>query len=165
MRSEIPKIEYDLINQSNFSKEDGMHLAYFLEKQGRVRGNLLSKIDRCKIVCFASSSGERIGVGAIKKKTSEDFNYAELPELAQKFDWELGYFYTENEFTGLGIGKGIASRLIKAFGEGNLMASTEFENNPSMDRILVSNGFKLFGKSWTSRMTGNKLGLYLKMNE
>lgn len=159
------EVEYRIIHQDLFTEIERNILAEFLIKQGRVLGDSYQKLDRCKWLCFAIVGGKKIAVGAIKQKTPIDFELAELPELSKSFEWELGYFFTEKGFEGQGIAKEIASKLISTFGDGNLMASTEFEANPAMDKILTSNGFVRRGESWVSRTTGNNLGLYLKLNE
>lgn len=159
------EVEYRVIYQNSFTEIGRSLLAEFLIKQGRVQGDPYLKLDRCKWLCFALVGGQNIAVGAIKQKTPSDFELAELPELSRSFDWELGYFFTDPGYEGRGIAKTIASNLVEAYGEGNLMASTEFEVNPAMDKILMSHGFVRKGESWESIKTGNKLGLYLKLNE
>jgi hypothetical protein len=135
-----------------------------LEQQGKVKGDLDQKIDRCKLICIADIENDVAAIGAIKQKTELDFSpeKADLTRLASDFEWELGYFYTQENYVSRGIASTIAKLLIKEYGEGNLMASTEITTNPAMVNILEKNGFRLFGKPWKSSIHENYLGLYLK---
>jgi RimJ/RimL family protein N-acetyltransferase len=85
-----------------------------------------------------------------------------MPDLSNEFDWELGYLFTDSEYTERGIASNVARLLIETYGQGNLMASTEIAANPAMVRIVESHGFRLFGKPWTSGIQGKYLGLFLK---
>ncbi len=102
--------------------------------------------------------------GAIKEKTISVFEpgKADVPELSDAFEWELGYFYTEKEFQRCGIASKLNEILISDFGQGNLMATTEISENPAVTKILDKNGFKQVGNTWKSIMHDNKLGLFLK---
>ena len=110
------------------------------------------------------ADGAAVAIGGIKKKTDSDFSEgkAGVPDLAEAFDWELGYLYTEAEQCGRGIASTITRLLVDAYGHGNLMASTEIAANPAMVRILEKLGFRLYGKPWKSSIHDNYLGLFLK---
>ena len=116
------------------------------------------------MICIANLENDIVAIGAIKRKTQSDFSpeKAGLQELSSDFEWELGYFYTQEKYVGQGIASMIAKLLIEEFGEGNLMASTEITANPAMVNILQKNGFRLFGKPWKSGIHENDLGLFLK---
>ena len=88
-----------------------------------------------------------------------------MPELIGEFEWELGYLYTDKDYGGRGIASAITKSLINSYGDGNLMASTEITANPGMVKILESNGFRKFGKSWKSNIHANFIGLFLKRND
>lgn len=135
-----------------------------LRKQGKVKGDLATKADRCKLVCIAKVDGTVIATGGIKPKTASDFTSekAGVPDLSSEFEWELGYLYTERDYSGRGIGSNVTRLLVEAYGKGNLMASTEITANPAMVRILEKQGFRLFGKPWKSGIHANYLGLFLR---
>jgi len=158
------KITYEIIQSKDFDDDHRKIFADMLKMQGKVQGNFNQKIDRCKLICIVKVENEMAAIGAIKHKTQSDFSpeKAGLPELSDDFEWELGYFYTQGKFVGQGIASRIAELLIKEYGEGNLMASTEVTANPAMVNILQKNGFHLFGKPWKSGIHGNYLGLFLK---
>ena len=156
------KIEYQMIQRTEIDDSVRTSFAETLRKQGKVKGDLLRKADRCKLLCVVKVDGEVIAIGGIKQKTASDFTKARMPELSNEFDWELGYLFTDSEYTGRGIASNVARLLIETYGQGNLMASTEIAANPAMVRILESHGFRLFGKPWRSGIHGKYLGLFLK---
>jgi len=158
------KIEYNIIKKEELSDHTRTIFAEALKKQGKVKGNLSIKADRCKIICIAKINEDIAGIGAIKVKTESDFSNekASVPELSNAFEWELGYLYVNPDYSGKGIATNITRILIDAYGNGNLMASTEISANPAMVKILEKFGFRLFGKPWKSGIHKNYLGLFLK---
>ena len=158
------EITYRIVHKKDFDASHRDALSSMLQQQGKVGGDLSQKIDRCKLICIASVGDELAAIGAIKEKTESDFSdeKAGLPELSDDFEWELGYFYTQEKYTGKGMASMIAKLLIDEYGTGNLMASTEITANPAMVRILKKEGFLLYGKPWKSQIHDNYLGLYLK---
>lgn len=158
------KIEYDLILKNQLTDEVRECFAAALKRQGKVRGDLRTKADRCKFLCIAKIDGKVAGVGAIKVKTQSDFSNekAGLPKQSSDFEWELGYLYTDADYAGKGIAKNIARMLLDEFGQENLMASTEISANPAMVRILEKLGFRLYGNPWKSTIHNNYLGLFLR---
>jgi GNAT superfamily N-acetyltransferase len=158
------EIKYQTIDRNDFNKNHRGILASLLKKQRKVQGDFDQKIDRCKLICIAWVDNDVAAIGAIKEKTLLDFSAekAGLPDLSDDFEWELGYFYTQEKYAGKGIASMIAKLLIEEYGKENLMASTEITANPAMVNILQKNGFRLFGKPWKSNIHENYLGLYLK---
>jgi len=158
------KIEYQIFHKAEFDKKLRVLLAKMLEEQGKIQGNFNSKIDRCKLLCVATIDNNQIAIGAIKQKTSSDFDSqkAGLSDLCNDFEWELGYLYTQKDYEGHGLATNIVRLLINSYGNDNLMASTEITDNPAMVKILKKNGFRLFGKPWKSSIHNCYLGLFLK---
>jgi RimJ/RimL family protein N-acetyltransferase len=158
------EIEYEIFQHDKIDDSIRAIFAAMLCKQGKVTGDFAAKADRCKLICIAKIDGEVVGIGGIKKKTASDFykDKAGVPDLANKFEWELGYLYTDRDHGGHGIGSAVTRLLIDAYGKGNLMASTEISANPKMVRILEKQGFRLFGKPWKSGIHDNYLGLFLR---
>jgi len=158
------KIEYETLQPDQFDVSIRDVFAAMLRKQGKVKGDLATKVDRCKLICIARTDGEVVAIGGIKEKTASNFtnNKAGVPDLANEFEWELGYLYTDSDHEGRGIASSITRLLVDAYGKGNLMASTEIAANPAMVRILEKQGFRLFGKPWKSVIHDNYLGLFLR---
>jgi len=158
------KIEYEIICNADISDAVRSAFASALKMQGKVKGNLEEKADRCKLVCIVKINENVVGIGAIKKKTESDFSKekAAVPELENDFQWELGYLYTDAKYLRKGIAKNVTSLLLETYGKENLMASTEISANPGMVKILEYFGFRLFGKPWKSAIHENHLGLFLR---
>ncbi len=158
------KITYEIIRRENLTNEHRKELGKALEKQNKVIGDKYQKADRCKLICFAKIGNKVVGTGGIKIKMELTFSEqkANLPELNEQFEWELGYLYTSERYRRKGIISQIVSHLIEKHGEGNLMATTEVKENPAMVKTLEKNGFLRNGSTWKSKIHGNDLGLYLK---
>ena len=158
------KVHIDVFGRDDIVDEHRYIFAEMLKKQGKVRGDLTQKTDRCCFISIAKINDKTIAIGAIKQKTASDFhpNKANLENLSSQFSWELGYIYTDPEYRGKGLAKKIVTSLLSAYGDDNLMASTELEKNPGMVSILKEHGFIVHGKSWPSSIHGNALGLFLR---
>lgn len=158
------ELEFRLIYKDQLKDTDRRIFANLLKKQGKVKGELIKKADRCKFICIVSKDNIPISIGGIKNHSKSDFNTekANLSELESEFEWELGYLFTDERFNKQGIGNFVVSTLLKEYGDKNLMASTEISKNPAMVRILEKNGFRQYGELWKSGIHSNYLGLFLK---
>jgi len=158
-------MEIEIISKENLTEQNRTDFGDMLKKQGKVKGDPFSKADRCKVICFAKIENEIVGIGGLKERTNSDFSKekANLMEMRNLFNWELGYLYTSENHRGLGVASKTVDSLINEHGENNLMASTEIEENPGMVKILERNGFEQKGKTWKSGIHENILGLYLKL--
>ena len=158
------KIDYVVLNQKEITPEIAQIFVNLLKQQGKVRNPTIEKIFRCRKLAYAKFGNEMVRIGAIKRKTSIDFNEnkADLPKLRNNFTWELGYIYTMKYFEGNHIASEIVNRLLTGLENENLMASTEIEANPAMVNILEIRGFMRHGKSWKSILHKDQLGLFLR---
>lgn len=147
-----------------FSDKEKKSFLDLLIMQDKVVNPTIAKINRCKFLCACFSGTGMVSIGAIKPKTNSDFNpeKANLQNLRNDFDWELGYCFTLPEHTRKGYSSGIVNELLQKVKEIHLMASTELREDNSMKRILERNGFVRKGKAWTSVKHGGELGLFLK---
>ena len=157
-------LEFKLIHNDQLQDSHRKIFADLLKKQGKVKGELIKKADRCKFICIVSKDNVAISIGGIKNQSKSDFNIekANLPELESEFEWELGYLFTDERFSKQGIGHFVVRTLLTEYGNDNIMASTEISKNPAMVRILEKNGFRQYGKPWKSGIHSNYLGLFLK---
>ncbi|TDD74866.1 GNAT family N-acetyltransferase [Flavobacterium caseinilyticum] len=155
---------YKIIERESLSDVDRNIFAELLKKQGKVEGDLSLKADRCKEICIAYIDNIPVAIGGIKKKTKSDFGEkkANILICEKDFDWELGYIYTDENYSGKGISSSIVKQLLERNENENLMASTEVEANPFMVKILEKNGFIQKGKTWKSVIHGKNLGLFLR---
>lgn len=158
------RIEFQVFTKEEVTDSAREAFTAALGRQGKVQGDVSQKADRCKLLCIARVDNETAGIGAIKVKTRSDFSEekANLSELSDDFDWELGYLFTDPAHTRKGIARNIAKLLADACGQENLMASTEISANPGMVRILESLGFRHYGKPWKSSIHENYIGLFLR---
>lgn len=149
---------------SEFTEEQIASFVELLEEQGKVHNPSVEKVKRCKLIAMGFSWGKPVAIGAIKPKTATDFgaDKANLPDLANDYDWEAGYFYTHPEHQGKGFSSMIFKHLLKLYGKQNLMATTEIRDGNSMINILQSEGFKQTGQAWESTLSDNELRLFLK---
>jgi hypothetical protein len=158
------EIIYKIGKTEEISDEDKVKFLHLLGQQGKVTNPTIEKINRCKFLCLCIINDKIISIGAIKPKTNSDFNTnkANLKDLRNNFEFELGYCFTVHEYTGKGYSSTIVKLLIDKSEDINLIATTELRANNSMVRILERNGFRLFGKPWKSTIHGGILGLFLK---
>lgn len=157
-------LKYELIKSVNFTENIRLEFARLLKLQNKVDGILIEKVDKCKLICIVSSNKKAVAIGGIKRKSKSVFNKlkANRTDLENLFNWELGYIYIEKEVEGNGIATKITSLLLGQINNENLMATTEITANPAMVKILMNNGFELYGSEFKSKFHDNKLGLYLK---
>lgn len=155
-------IEYEIIENREISQDHRLAVSNFLKKQGKIQGNLMTKADRCKLICFAKHNNFYVGMRAIKPATKSVFkkDKANVPHLAKYFDWESGYSYVNKAYRRKGISSTIMKRLLVYFGKGNLMATTQV-GNPVI-KILINNGFEQIGESWVSDFSDDTLMLFVR---
>ena len=86
-------LEFKIILNEKLKESDKQTFADLLKEQGKVKGNFISKAERCKFICIVYKDKKPIGIGGIKKKTESNFTTekASLMNLANKFEWEYNY--------------------------------------------------------------------------
>jgi len=158
------EITFKIGNPTDFTADEISFFVALLEKQDKVHDPSAAKVRRCKLLGMAFSAGKSIGIGAIKKKTASDFwpAKANLPEMANDFDWEVGYFFTEPGSEGKRISSTILSRLLVLYGNGSLMATTEIREGNRMIDSLEHRQFKQVGVTWKSTKSKNDLRLFIR---
>jgi hypothetical protein len=67
-------LKYDIIYKNDIQDKHRSVFGDLLKLQGKVKGDLLTKADRCKFICIVSLDEEPIAIGGIKPKTKEDFH-------------------------------------------------------------------------------------------
>mgnify|MGYP001370862881 CR=1 FL=1 len=161
----MDKITFEIFETESITDKLAQQYVALLDEQGKVNAPNASRIKRCKLIALATVESRIIGVGAIKKKTNSDFHTdkANVPKLAEQFDWELGYCYTKNDFEGQGISSFIVKNLLNKIGNINLMTSTELYPKNSMIRIIEKYGFRQIGTPWKSSIHDGLLGLFIRV--
>lgn len=158
------EITFKIDIPKNFSEQERRTFLDLLNKQGKVKDPTIGKVNRCKLLCVCKVDNQIVSIGAIKQKTTSDFNSnkSDLEHLSNEFKIELGYCFTLPDYTGKGFSSTIVKMLLTEIGNHNLMASTELREDNSMNGILQRNGFKQYGNPWKSIIHKGTLGLYLK---
>lgn len=156
-------VDYKIGEPDSFSSNEKSIFLNLLIKQNKVLNPTIEKIDRCKFLGTASFEGKAVAIGAIKPKTSSDFQEpkANLPDLSDHYRWEIGYFYTLPKYEGNHISTAIFNSLMQKYGAGNLMATTEIREENRMVNMLLNRGFKKAGKTWVSIKSGMPIQLFL----
>ncbi|WP_286753522.1 MULTISPECIES: GNAT family N-acetyltransferase [Sphingobacterium] len=149
---------------SEFKETEIESFLDLLQTQAKVKNPSLDRIRNCKLIAIGYDWNTPISIGAIKPKTKSDFteNKANLLEEADKYEWEIGYFFTDPEFQGKGYSSQILKELLNKYGKGNLMATTEMRENNAMIYLLEKHGFLRKGNPWKSAISGKDLNLYLR---
>lgn len=160
----MQELTFKILDKANITKEIANSFIDLLIKQGKVETPTVERIKSCRQLSLCYADNQLIGIGAIKPKTKSDFavNKADLSNIAQQFDWELGYFFTDSNFRGYGISTTIARLLLKGKDKENIMASTELYPDNAMIKVLEKFGFRQYGKPWLSKRHDGTLGLFLK---
>lgn len=156
---------YKIGNPAEFSNSEKKTFKELLVKQDKVRNPTIEKINRCALLCVAIVNNNIVSIGAIKPATSFDFNnkHADLSQMAQDYEIELGYCYTEPAHGGKGLSSEIVKLLLSKYPGVKIMASTELVKTNRMVGILERNGFVRHGKEWKSKIHGGDLGLFLSI--
>lgn len=163
----MEELLFKIIEKENISDKIAAEFTSLLEKQGKVTIPSIDKIKSCLKIVVCYKDGIISGIGALKTKSSSDFNErkSDLQHLEPNFEWELGYFYVDESHRNYGISNMMTKLLLKKFDDENLMATTElFQNNP-MKYVLEKYGFRQHGKPWASTKHNGTIGLFLRFKQ
>ena len=94
------------------------------------------------------------------------FEYANVTDLKDDFEEEIGYLFIDSNqngknYRGLGIGKNITYMLLTKVNNRNVFATTEFNQSNAMFHILKKFGFESIGKPYKGRNTGKIITLMI----
>ncbi len=155
-------IAYKIGAPERFSESEKKQFLDLLIKQNKVRNPTLRKLERCHRLCTCTMNEEVVSIGAIKPATKSDFDavHADLEAQRNDFKLELGYCYTNPQYSGKGHSTSIVKMLLENVE--NVIASTELRNDNPMLYILQKHGFKQYGNSWESKIHSGLLGLFFR---
>lgn len=159
------EFSYTTDNSNNLTEQEKQYFMKLLMLQGQVDKPSIEKLNTCPILCIAYDNELPIGIGAIKQVYKKPFEKAEIPELKNLFNVELGYIYVldKKKYRGKGIAKKICANLLEKLSSKNVFATTEENIKNPMKYILEKFGFKRAGKTYTGTKTKKTIGLYLLM--
>lgn len=160
-------LSFEIVTTKEITKPDAEAFIKLLLEQGKVQPPTIQRIQSCEKIVFCKWGEKRVGIGAIKPKTSSDFDSskANLQTLKSDITWELGYIYVQPEYRGLGLSSTIVRLLLRDLDKENLIASTELYSGNPMAKVLIKNGFHLMGKPWKSSRHDGYLGLFIKFKK
>ncbi|OUS02877.1 hypothetical protein A9Q86_02180 [Flavobacteriales bacterium 33_180_T64] len=159
------KIEFLVEAPNLLSKDNVKNFEVLLNKQGQI-DTVVGKVVRCYRICLVKLNGNPVAIGALKQVYKSPFDYAEVPELSDNYNYEIGYLFVDKENIEddngkLGIGKYITRLLLNEVRNDNVFATTEENTDNPMLHILKSTGFKIIGKTYKGNKTNKKLCLML----
>ncbi len=130
----MKEITYKIYNKEEITDDIADDFLKLLKKQEKVRNPNTNKIKLCRQIILCCVGNDLVGIGALKQKTKADFNVAkaDLPNLEEKFEWELGYFYTDPNYEKRGIASTMARLLLYGKEKENFLATTEIYSTNSM---------------------------------
>lgn len=161
----MPELTIKIGSPENFSNLEIARFLQLLIQQDKVVNPSIAKISRCKILAAGFVDDEMVCIGAIKPKTASDFTEAKanLSELTNFFEWEIGYFFTKPKHEGNKYSSQLLDSLINDYGSDNLMASTEIRDGNRMINALENRNFVQMGQGWLNSKATETLRLFLKM--
>jgi len=126
---------------------------------------LRNRIKRAKLLAFHYEEKNLVGIASLKRpnKTYKKkvFIEAGVSEESDKYNLEVGWAFTMDEYRGKGICCGLIQKIVDASGSQNIFATTRTDNLP-MQRILEKNGFQKIGKPYPGRTKKYYLQLYTR---
>lgn len=155
-------ITYHVYSRPEFTELHRQTLAQFLQLQGKITGNLTTKLDRCFFIVIAYQENQPVAIAALKNPTPDAFTKADLSSQEYDIPYELGYVYVSDSARGQGVSKELVSRLIEQAPNASLMAITEITSNIPMVKTLERAGFKHVGNTWRGVRAQTPLGLMIK---
>ena len=158
------EIKYKIDKPDEFSEKEKKEFLELLKKQGQVRNPNLDNINSSSFLCLVCVDKTPIGIGALKNVYKKPFEYADIEDLKDDYELELGYLFVdsnqnEQNYRGLGIGKNITRMLLTKDVDRNLFATTELNQSNTMLHILKDFGFESIGNPYKGHTTGKIISL------
>lgn len=132
---------------------------------GEVARGLERRIKTAKALIFAERNDTVLGVAAVKIPKdgykARVFQNAGRAELAQGFEFELGWIYVGYEYRRLGLSTLLVGAALKARGVAPIFATTR-SDNAAMAHVLLRTGFARIGQPYPSKENpGSTLDLFI----
>lgn len=118
-----------------------------------ITNGLHARIKEAESLVFVRIEGAIVGIGAIKKPSSNYFssvfNKAEVPFKVPDFTFELGWIYVTPSARGKGLGNKIMIQLTETLGNRICFATTRAANQ-AMESLFKTYSFNQLGKKYKS---------------
>jgi GNAT superfamily N-acetyltransferase len=126
----------------------------FVRLGGEVaESGLEDRVKRAKSLVFLKVDGNVVGIAALKRPEStyrnSVFKKANVPELAESFNLELGWVFVLEEHRRKGYSNVLSAAAFSQRQGGPVFATTRLDNVP-MQRTLEHSAFRRLGDSWRS---------------
>lgn len=141
------------VRPNQLSSQQLTAVANFISQGGEVSAaNAVAGVQRAQLIGYATDEqGKIIAVSALKTPLdsykNKVFTAAGLPNLAQQYQYEKGYSYTDPGYRRQGLNRAIWEKLANSGGQ--LFATTRSDNTASKAN-LVAQGFSQLGRPWAS---------------
>jgi hypothetical protein len=160
------EIKYKIDTPNNFSEQEKKKFLELLKKQGQVINPNLNNIKSSSYLCIVQVDEIVIGIGALKNVYKKPFKLANVNDIKDDFEIELGYIFVDSDqkktnFRGIGIGKNITQFLLSKVADRNVFATTELNQSNPMFQILRNIGFESIGNPYKGMKTGKIITLMI----
>lgn len=160
VNEEIQDLKID--SPRNISRDTIYSLADLIAQGGEVGMDLVQRnLENSPAIAWVESDNEPVAVGVLKNPVNsykqKVFQSAGKPELANRYNLELGYIYVDPDFRN----QGLASSIVDALARENIYATTR-ENNPKMISILKTAGFRQAGDPYPSARGNYNILLWVR---
>lgn len=89
-------IEYILKAPELLSANDIKYFESLLDKQGQI-DTVKGKANKYYRICLVKINNKPIAIGALKQVYKSPFDYAKVPELKEKYNYEIGYLFVDKK--------------------------------------------------------------------
>lgn len=153
------------VRPSSLSPQQLDAIGNFISQGGEVSApNALAGVKRAELLGYATNEqGNIIAVSVLKTPLdsykTKVFTAAGYPNLAQQYQYEKGYSYTDPNYRRQGLNSSIWAKLSQHGGK--LFATTRSDNIASKNN-LSAQGFTQLGEPWASSRGDYTLELWVR---
>ena len=145
-----------IISPKNCTESEIKGFYQIVQKSGEVLIDTAEDgIKNSQLLAYYYSHGELAGIAALKYTPigyqNCVFDRAGVPDLADKYDLEIGYVFTKRKYRRQGICKNLIRELIDKSDSDKIFSTARTENR-YMVKILECLNFKKVGKPFLGRM-------------
>lgn len=151
---------------SNCNKQEIENFHQLVLNGGQVEvSGLRNRIRRAKLLAFHYEKNTLVAITALKRPNEtykkDVFRKAGVSEESDKYNLEVGWAFTVEEYRGKGICSGLVQKIVNKSKSEAIFATTK-KHNLQMHRILKKNGFQKIGKPFRGRTNGYYLELFVR---
>jgi len=165
LNEDISPVEYYVSSPENINQEVMSHLVDLIAAGSEVGGDkVVRNLQNAANIAYATADGKTVGVIVLKNPLNsyrtKVFTAAGVPELAAKYDQELGYTYVDPAYRDRGVGIFLCRKMSQTI-TAPIFATTR-ETNTIINKILQIGRFQKTGHSYQSERGAGNLLLWTK---